>query len=128
MNKNPATQTNNLKSNTFLRLESAALFGACVAALIYLKCPWWLAAVLFFTPDLAMLGYLINTRIGSNSYNLAHFQLFAIGLTAFGFISSLTILTLIGLIWFAHIEFDRALGYGLKNSSFQDTHLGRIGK
>jgi len=33
------------------------------------------------------------------------------------------------LIWFAHIGFDRALGYGLKYASaFSDTHLGRIGR
>jgi Domain of unknown function (DUF4260) len=128
MNKNSAIQANNLNPNTYLRLESAAIFGACVAALVYLGCPWWLAAVLFLTPDLAMLGYLINPQVGAISYNLAHFQLLAIGLAAFGLISSLPTLTLIGLIWLAHIEFDRTLGYGLKNSSFQDTHLGRIGK
>jgi hypothetical protein len=35
----------------------------------------------------------------------------------------------IALIWFAHIGFDRALGYGLKYpSAFQNTHMGRIGK
>ncbi len=119
----------NLNPNSYLRLESAAVFSACVAALVYLGCPWWLAAVLFLTPDLAMLGYLINPRVGAISYNLAHFQLFAIGLGAFGLISSLPTLTLIGLIWLAHIEFDRTLGYGFKlSSSFQDTHLGHIGK
>ena len=31
-----------------------------------------------------------------------------------------------GLIWIAHIGFDRALGYGLKYpTGFGDTHLGR---
>lgn len=35
----------------------------------------------------------------------------------------------VALIWIAHIAVDRALGYGLKlSSSFQDTHLGRIGR
>lgn len=34
-----------------------------------------------------------------------------------------------GLIWSAHIGFDRALGYGLKYASgFGATHLGRIGR
>ena len=34
-----------------------------------------------------------------------------------------------GLIWIAHVGFDRALGYGLKYASgFGDTHLGRIGR
>ena len=34
-----------------------------------------------------------------------------------------------GLIWFAHIGFDRALGYGLKYAAgFGNTHLGRVGR
>ncbi len=126
MNQNPATQS--LNPSFYLRLESAAILGACIAALIHLGCPWWLAAVLFFTPDFAMLGYLINPKVGAISYNLAHFQVLAIGLAAFGLISSLPTVIFIGLIWLAHIEFDRTFGYGLKNSSFNDTHLGRIGK
>jgi Domain of unknown function (DUF4260) len=128
MNKNPATQSLNLNPSFYLRLESAAVLGVCVAALIHLGCPWWVAAVLFFTPDFAMLGYLINPKVGAVSYNLAHFQVLAIGLAALGLISSLPTATFIGIIWLAHIEFDRTFGYGLKNSSFQDTHLGRIGK
>ena len=35
----------------------------------------------------------------------------------------------LGLLWAFHIAGDRLLGYGLKfMSSFQDTHLGKIGK
>jgi Domain of unknown function (DUF4260) len=123
---NPATQS--LNPTNYLRFESAAVLGVCIVALSHLGCPWWLAAVFFLTPDLAMLGYLINPRVGAISYNLAHFQLFAIAIAALGLISSLPTATFIGLTWLAHIEFDRTLGYGLKNSSFQDTHLGRIGK
>lgn len=34
-----------------------------------------------------------------------------------------------GLIWSAHIGFDRLLGYGLKmENGFSETHLGKIGK
>ena len=125
---NQKQATHNINPSLYLRLESAAVLGVCIAALVHLGCPWRLAAALFSTPDLAMLGYLINPQIGAIAYNLAHFQLLAIGLAALGFISSLPTITLIGLIWLAHIEFDRTLGYGLKNSSFKDTHLGRIGK
>ena len=129
MNPNPETpQASILSPNTILRFESAAVFGACVIALIRLGCPGWLAAVLALAPDLAMLGYLLNPRVGAISYNLAHFQMLAIALAAFGFFSSLPTLIFVGLIWLAHIEWDRALGYGLKLSSFQNTHLGRIGK
>jgi hypothetical protein len=35
----------------------------------------------------------------------------------------------ISIIWFFHIGFDRAIGYGLKYfTGFHDTHLGVIGK
>jgi hypothetical protein len=38
-------------------------------------------------------------------------------------------LTLAGVILVAHTGIDRILGYGLKYpTSFQDTHLGRIGR
>jgi hypothetical protein len=34
----------------------------------------------------------------------------------------------VALVWFAHIGFDRVLGYGLKYpTAFAHTHLGRIG-
>lgn len=37
--------------------------------------------------------------------------------------------TLAGAILVAHVGMDRAIGYGLKlPTSFQETHLGRIGK
>ncbi|MEZ5886225.1 MAG: DUF4260 family protein [Paracoccaceae bacterium] len=63
-------------------------------------------------------------------YNGAH--LYAGGLIlggaghAFGLPVTITDL---GLIWIAHVGFDRMLGYGLKEpSGFHDTHLGRIGR
>ena len=48
--------------------------------------------------------------------------------TALGFAAYGPALAL-GLIWLAHIGFDRALGYGLKSASgFRDTHLGAPGR
>jgi hypothetical protein len=36
-------------------------------------------------------------------------------------------LLLVGIIWVAHIGFDRLLGYGLKyETGFKDTHLGKV--
>ncbi len=38
-------------------------------------------------------------------------------------------LTFAGILLVAHVGMDRAFGYGLKYpTSFQDTHLGRIGR
>jgi hypothetical protein len=38
-------------------------------------------------------------------------------------------LAIAGAVLVAHVGMDRAVGYGLKlSTSFQDTHLGRIGR
>jgi hypothetical protein len=35
----------------------------------------------------------------------------------------------LGLVWLAHVGFDRLLGYGLKyGDNFQHTHLGWLGQ
>ena len=46
----------------------------------------------------------------------------------FGVLAGRPIYISLGLIWFAHIGFDRMMGFGLKYPTrFGDTHLGRIG-
>ena len=90
--------------------------------------PWgWFWFVL--VPDLAMLGYVINKRIGAISYNLAHNYALPALLIIIGFQQSSDILIGSGLIWLSHVGFDRALGYGLKlDKGFEYTHLGAIGR
>lgn len=85
--------------------------------------------LLFFAPDLSMVGYAINTRIGGWMYNLAHLKLIAALLIGIGWASSEEYILVIGLMMWAHSAFDRMLGYGLKHDdSFKHTHLGWIGK
>lgn len=110
------------------RLEGLAALGLGVAAYVWPGQSWLIFALLFFAPDLFMLGYLRSPRIGALSYNLVHTYaapaLLAlsgiwIGPPAYG----------LAAIWVAHIGFDRMLGYGLKlDTGFQHTHLGPIGK
>ncbi|MCY1127899.1 DUF4260 family protein [Frigidibacter sp. RF13] len=114
------------------RLEGALAF---VGATLWLWArapgwPWWLWPILALLPDLAIVFYLAGSRIGALFYNGAH--LYAGGLIlggighAFGMDVTVTDL---GLIWIAHVGFDRMLGYGLKEvSDFHDTHLARIGR
>jgi Domain of unknown function (DUF4260) len=111
-----------------LRLEGLAAFAT--AAAFYAQAGFsWPAFVLFFlAPDVAMLAYLAGPRAGAIAYNLAHTYVLAVALTLAGFFGGVPAAAAGGLIWIAHIGFDRALGYGLKYSSgFGDTHLGRIG-
>jgi hypothetical protein len=55
-----------------LRAEEAVLLILAIFAYQHLHYSWLLFALLFFAPDLSMLGYLINTRIGAATYNFAH--------------------------------------------------------
>jgi Domain of unknown function (DUF4260) len=115
--------------NVLQRLEGLVLFIAGVYAWIALGGAWWLFALLLLTPDVSMLGYLLNTRVGAATYNLIHSYLLPALSLAFGLWLNIPFLTFAGILVLAHIGWDRMLGYGLKlPSSFQDTHLGKIGR
>jgi Domain of unknown function (DUF4260) len=55
-----------------LRIEEAALLILPIVAYQHLHYSWPLFAILFLTPDLFMLGYLANVRLGAATYNLVH--------------------------------------------------------
>lgn len=89
----------------------------------------WVWVLLFFSPDISMLGYLINTRWGAYSYNLFHHRGLALAITAIGLFTSTHAVLATGLLLFAHSSFDRMMGYGLKyRDHFKHTHLGWLGK
>ena len=111
-----------------LRLEALAAVVFGVTAYAMLGQSWIVFAVLFFVPDLFMAGYLVSPRVGAWSYNLVHTYVTPALVAASGFVFG-PIAFGIAAIWVAHIGMDRMLGYGLKKETgFQDTHLGRIGK
>ena len=88
---------------------------------------WWLFAVLLLAPDLAMLGYLWNVRIGAAIYNLAHTEAGPVLLLIVSIVTPLPGLELYALIWLAHLGLDRMLGFGLKYpTQFPDTHLQHV--
>lgn len=91
--------------------------------------PVWLWILLALAPDLSMVGYLLGPGPGATLYNSAHLYAGGALLAGIGHAFGLPgILTDLGLIWMAHVGFDRALGYGLKEATdFRDTHLGSIG-
>jgi hypothetical protein len=113
-----------------LQIEGLLLLALACAAYQHLFPHRWLFfALLFLAPDLSLLGYTTNRlRFAAALYNAGH--TFTLPLLL-GFASSLfgwhTGLAL-ALIWFAHISFDRALGYGLKFAQgFKPTHIQRAG-
>ncbi|MGL5009480.1 MAG: DUF4260 domain-containing protein [Paracoccaceae bacterium] len=106
-----------------LQTEGAALFAAATFAYAQTGGSWWLFAILLLSPDIAMLGYLHNPRTGAALYNLAHSTTLPLALILAGWLASPLALSL-GLIWLAHVGFDRAAGYGLKyGDAFKHTHL-----
>jgi len=114
-----------------LRLEGLMLFTGAMLLYGHAGASWALFLALFLAPDLSFIGYLFGSRAGAFAYNAMHST---IGPIALALASQLPLPTPlpplpIALIWFAHVGFDRALGYGLKYASgFSDTHLGFIGK
>jgi hypothetical protein len=109
------------------RLEGLAALGAGIVAYAMLGQSWWLFAALFLVPDLSMFGFLRSPRIGALAYNLVHTYVAPALLALLGLVFGPLFYGL-AAIWLAHIGFDRALGYGLKLGSFEQTHLGPIGK
>ena len=111
------------------KLEGLAVFIAGLLAYDRLDGNWWVFLGLFLAPDLSMLAYAINARVGAFAYNLAHSLTLPLVLMATGFALSHQACVLGALIWISHIGFDRALGYGLKSPlGFGLTSMGRIGK
>ncbi|WP_372423171.1 DUF4260 domain-containing protein [Salinarimonas chemoclinalis] len=117
---------------SLLRAEGLAALCAAVALYAWLDAPWWAFAAGFLLPDLAILAYLANARVGALVYNMAHSYVGPVALGLVGLHVDLQVgpaLLAAAAVWTSHIGFDRALGYGLKHASgFADTHLGPIGR
>ncbi|MGA0560533.1 DUF4260 domain-containing protein [Larkinella sp. VNQ87] len=114
---------------TVLKLEEAAQFILSIVLFNQLPFTWWWFPALILVPDVSMLGYLINPRVGAWTYNVAHHKAVAIAFGIAGLWLNNPVLMLTGVILFGHAAMDRMMGYGLKYpDDFTNTHLGRIGK
>ena len=115
------------RPSLLLQVEEAALLATAIALYARFHLSWLLFAILFFAPDLFMLGYLASPRIGSAIYNLGHWLVIPLALLAIALYQNHPTTLAIALIWIAHIAFDRLLGFGLKYpTAFKDTHLQRL--
>jgi len=113
----------------WLRIEGLAGFVAGLVLFVGLGGPWLLAIPLLLVPDASAVGYLRGPRVGAFVYNLVHDWATGLVVLGIGLWTGADAVALAGAILIAHVGMDRAAGYGLKlPSSFQDTHLGRIGK
>lgn len=113
--------------NTLLRLEYVGLIGLSILLFSLLPYTWWWYPVLLLAPDIGILGYLVNTRVGAIAYNATHWMLLAVALYALGFFYGIPLVALAGAIMLGHAAMDRVLGFGLKyTDSFKHTHLGML--
>jgi hypothetical protein len=112
-----------------IKIEEFFYFLLAIFLFSRLDFAWWWYPLLFFTPDLAMLGYLHNSRSGAIVYNLIHHKAVSISIYIAGALLGNQILQLAALVIFGHSSLDRVLGYGLKYAdSFDHTSSGMIGK
>jgi len=98
--------------NLVLKSEDAAKFLAAYWLSVYLGHPWWIFFVWLLLPDVSMIGYVVNTRVGALLYNLAHHQGLALVILITEIYFTLPGLALAGIILFGHSAMDRLLGYG----------------
>jgi hypothetical protein len=110
-----------------LRIEGLAIAAGALTLYFHFGFEWWLLVALVLAPDLSMLGYLAGPRAGALAYELAHTELWPIGLAVVGVVAEVDLLVQLALVWLVHIGADRLLGYGLKYpTGFKDTHLQRV--
>ena len=112
-----------------LRLEGLSVLLLCLLLYAKLGAGWHAFFLLFLIPDLSLIAYTAGIKFGSIAYNAAHSYCGALTCIVIGILLPSPGALSAGIIWCAHIGFDRALGYGLKYpTNFRDTHLGTIGR
>ena len=100
---------------TLIKLEELAFLVLSFYLFLALDYAWWWFPLLFFVPDVSMIGYLINSKVGALAYNFIHHKALAILLYLFGSLTRLAVLQLAGLVMFGHSSLDRVLGFELQN-------------
>lgn len=111
-----------------LKLEEAGQFLFAIYLFSQLEFAWWIFPVCILLPDISMVGYIVNNKVGAWSYNFLHHKLVAILVLILGYIMQIPLIILTGIILFGHSALDRMVGYGLKyQDHFKHTHLGWIG-
>jgi hypothetical protein len=112
---------------TLLHLEGAAFFFGAIALYASQGASGVMFVLLLLAPDLSAIGYLVNPRVGSITYDAVHTYALPAALAALALAGQWPLGVQLALIWFAHISMDRMVGYGLKYpTAFKDSHLQRV--
>src|SRR5271154_4537752 len=100
-----------IKPRVLLQMEGAAVFALSLFLYHFIGAGWIWFLVLFLWPDISMVGYLANARLGASLYNLAHTEVLAAALAGIAVNLHRAEAMAFALIWMVHIGFDRMLGF-----------------
>ena len=122
------TATKNISMpRLMLHIEGLTLLVASLVLYGNLDFGWGTFALFLLAPDLAVIPYAINKRVGQVIYNLVHTIVFPLILALYSMMNANELGLQTSLIWFAHIGMDHLFGYGFKYpGSFKETHFSRI--
>jgi hypothetical protein len=96
---------------TLIKLEEVGLVALSFYLFLALDYAWWWFPLLFFTPDISLVGFIVNKTTGAMTYNFIHHKALSIGLYLVGSFIHVPALQLAGLVMFGHSSFDRVLGF-----------------
>lgn len=102
---------------TWLKLEELTLVVLSFYLFLALGYAWWWFPILFFVPDISLVGYLVSPKAGPLIYNVIHHRALSVLLYLAGSLTRLPGLQLAGLVMFGHSSLDRALGFELQPMS-----------
>ena len=110
-----------------VRIENGFAFAISFYIYVHLNFPIWLFFVLLLVPDITMIGYAMNKKIGALVYNIGHSLIVPLLFFISYFYFSNDYLLITSIIWLAHIFMDRLLGFGLKyEDTFNITHIQKL--
>jgi hypothetical protein len=99
------------------KVEEAAMTVLSIYLMLSLKLDiaWWIYIMLFFIPDISLIGFSMNTKPGLMVYSIVHHKALAVLLWMCGIYFGIEYVTLAGLILFGHTSFDRFVGLSLNS-------------
>ena len=110
-----------MKNITRVEEAAMAILSIYLMLSLNLNIAWWIYIVLFFIPDISLIGFSMNNKPGIMIYSIIHHKALAVFLWLCGIYLGIEYITLAGLILFGHTSFDRFVGLSLNlNPTGQD--------
>lgn len=110
-----------------LRLESFAILLFLLILYHNFELSWSTFFIFIFAPDISMIAYLRNPKIGAIVYNFVHSYILPFIFIVIAMATNSLFAATLAAVWAIHIAADRTLGFGLKDTKgFKYTHVGKL--